>query len=273
MLVGTMVVAGGASISKVSADEAGEASNMYEWVQPEQGEESKSLFSKVRGAHKLHHKKEHAKNHFENLDEETQAQLKTIREQVQNEEITKEEAKQKLEELGITKGAHILFHKKAHFLNDFKQLDEDTQAKIKEIHEQVQNGELTKEEAKVKLEELGITKENHRMFHKKRHMMKDFKELDDATKAKVLEIREQVKNEEITKEEAREKLNELGITNENHKRFHQKQHLKKHMQNLDEETKQKLSSIKEQAKNGEITKEEAKAQIKAILKDLKETNE
>lgn len=267
MLIGTMVVAGGTGLSKVSAaeDVSGEEHNVYEWIAPEKSEDM-SIFSKVRGIHKEFHKKKHVQHHLENLDEETKEQLKEIRTQVQNGEMTKEEAKAMLEEMGISKEAHQLFHKKAHFKRHFQQLDEETQEKVKNILEHVHNGEITKEEAKEMLEELGLDRKSHFLFHKKQHLKRDFQQLDEETKAKVLDIRDQVQNGEITREEAKAKLKELGITRENHKRFHIKKHIMNDLRHLDDATKEQLKEIRTKVQNGELSKEEAKNLVKEILK-------
>ncbi|MGC5326096.1 hypothetical protein [Brevibacillus sp. SYSU BS000544] len=84
---------------------------------------------------------------------------------------------------------------------------EANRAKMDEIREQVKAGTLTKEEAQAKLKELGLDFGDRGFGHK------GFggKELDEATKAKVDEIREQVKAGTLTKEEAQAKLKELGL--------------------------------------------------------------
>ncbi|UFJ40859.1 hypothetical protein LOK74_23195 [Brevibacillus humidisoli] len=78
--------------------------------------------------------------------------------------------------------------------------------------------------------------------------------LDEATKQKLDEIRQQLKDGSITQEEAEAQLAELGIE---HPRF-----LKiMNRPELDEATKQKLDEIRQQLKDGSITQEEAEAQL------------
>ncbi|MGD6830924.1 hypothetical protein ACQCT5_02085 [Sutcliffiella halmapala] len=127
------------------------------------------------------------------LDEETKAQVDAIKAQVEAGEITEEEAKAQLEELGI---------KPRHHRGKHMELDEETRAQLEEIREQVEAGELTEEEAKAKQDELGIKAPLHMGGHM---------ELDEETKAKLDAIKAQVDSGEITKEEAKAKLEELGI--------------------------------------------------------------
>ncbi|KUP09678.1 hypothetical protein Q73_02015 [Bacillus coahuilensis m2-6] len=86
------------------------------------------------------------------LDEETKTQLESLKNQVDSGELTKEEAREQLEELGIKfPGKH----------RGGERFDEETKQQLEEIKEQVEAGELTEEEAKAKIEELGIE------FHRK----------------------------------------------------------------------------------------------------------
>ncbi|WP_227939473.1 hypothetical protein [Alkalihalobacillus deserti] len=66
--------------------------------------------------------------------------------------MTEEEAKTQLEELGIDQSMRGFKGP-----GKFEQLDEETQAKVNEIHVQVKEGKLTEEEAKAELEKLGIS--------------------------------------------------------------------------------------------------------------------
>ncbi|WP_100406945.1 hypothetical protein [Bacillus solitudinis] len=85
---------------------------------------------------------------IQELDEETREQFKNIREQIQAGELTKEEASEQMEELGID----FSLGKR----RGFAKLDEETRTKLAEITEQVKAGEITEEEAQVQMEELGI---------------------------------------------------------------------------------------------------------------------
>ncbi|MGM0836539.1 MAG: hypothetical protein ACQEV7_10300 [Bacillota bacterium] len=127
------------------------------------------------------------------LDEETQSQVGAIKAQVEAGEITEEEAKAKLEDLGI---------KPRHHRGKQMKLDEETRVQLEESREQIEAGELTEEEAKAKLEQLGIKAPLHMGGHT---------ELDEGTKAKLDDIKAQVESGEITKEEAKAKFEELGI--------------------------------------------------------------
>ncbi|SMB82923.1 hypothetical protein SAMN00017405_0980 [Desulfonispora thiosulfatigenes DSM 11270] len=79
--------------------------------------------------------------------------------------------------------------------------------------------------------------------------------LDDATKAKLTEIREKVKVGELTKEQAKAEIEGLGIKFPDHKKPEMK---------IDEATKAKLTEIREKVKAGELTKEQAKTQMEEL---------
>jgi len=127
------------------------------------------------------------------VDEETKAQVDAIRAQVESGEITVDEAKAKLEELGI---------KPRHHRGKYMELDAETRDQLADIREQVEAGELTEVEANAKLEDLGIKAPLHMGGHM---------ELDEEMKAKLDAIKAQIESGEITKEEAKAKLEELGI--------------------------------------------------------------
>ncbi len=127
-------------------------------------------------------------------------------------------------------------------------ITEDQRALLDEIREQVQNGTITKEEAKAKIEATGI-----QLPERKGPAIK----LTEEQKELVSQLREKLKNEEITKEEFVQKLKDAGIEGMRAKMKH------KFQENLTEEQKTLLNEIREQVKNGTITKEEAKSKIEA----------
>ncbi len=86
--------------------------------------------------------------HGMELDEETKVKLQDIKEQIKEGTLTREEAREQMEELGIGMGR---FQKGPKI-----ELDEETKEKLHAIKEQVEDGTLTKEEAKTEIEELGI---------------------------------------------------------------------------------------------------------------------
>lgn len=200
--------------------------------------------------------KEQFKSSMEQVDEEVLTQVKELREQMKNGEITKEEMKEQFEELGFSLPySKRDFGAKGHF--GFAQdLDEETREQMEAIKEQVKNGELSKDEAKTQLEELGIT-----------HPSKPQDNLDEETKAQLESIKEQVKNGEITKEEAQEKLEALGVELPPSKRHH---HGMKGQPfaDVDEETRAQIKEIFEQVKSGDLTKEEAQQQLEELGVDI-----
>jgi polyhydroxyalkanoate synthesis regulator phasin len=82
------------------------------------------------------------------LDEETREKLQDIKEQLKEGTLTREEAREQMEELGLEMGR---FHKELG-----RDLDEETREKLQDIKEQIKDGTLTKEEARAEMEELGI---------------------------------------------------------------------------------------------------------------------
>ncbi|MED1787460.1 hypothetical protein P4V47_08060 [Brevibacillus laterosporus] len=77
-------------------------------------------------------------------------------------------------------------------------------------------------------------------------------EVDEATKKKLDEIREQVKNGTLTQEQANEKLGVKGFDKGN---------VKYGKVEVDEATKKKLDEIREQVKNGTLTQEQANEKL------------
>jgi len=137
-------------------------------------------------------------NRASKLSEEQISQLKELKTQLDNEEITKEEFQSKLEELGLQRKMGEKFNKikgkiGSKAINNFKvNLTDDQKTLLQEIKEQVQNGDLTKEEAKAKMEEAGI-----KLPNRKGHGVK----LTEEQKESISELKEQVKSGDITREE------------------------------------------------------------------------
>ena len=109
---------------------------------------------------------------------------------------------------------------------------------------------ITKQEFLQKLKDAGIEGMGARMKHK------FHQNLTDEQKTLLDEIREQVENGTITKEEAKDKIEEAGIKRPN---------IKGRGVKLTEEQKESISELKEQVKAGDITKEEASELIKDIM--------
>jgi len=125
-------------------------------------------------------------------------------------------------------------------------ISDETKEKIKAIHEAVQNGDISHEEAQEQLEELGI---NINLADRPKL------ELSDEAREKMNAIHEAVQNGDISPEEAREQLKELGI-NEN---FADRPKLE-----LSDEAKEKMNAIREAMQNGDISSEEAREQLKEL---------
>lgn len=138
----------------------------------------------------------------------------------------------------------------------FDKLDEDAKQKVKEIMQQMQDGNITKEEADAQLKELGVELPDH-------HRDDMLAKLDDETKEKVKQILNQIKNGSLTKEDAEAKLKELGVS------FPKHQHDKKDpFADLDTDTKEKVDQllIKAQSQLKELGYDIPKEKIPYLLK-------
>ena len=92
----------------------------------------------------------------------------------------------------------------------------------------------------------------------RKKLMEELKEnyrLSDEEKEKLQAIREELKNGTITREQAREEAQELGIDK-----------IRKHKLNyrLSDEEKEKLQAIREELKNGTITREQAREEVQKL---------
>ena len=85
---------------------------------------------------------------------------------------------------------------------------------------------------KKELVALGVTFPEHKALHKQ------YEELDNETKAKLKEIKQQVKEGKLTKEQAFEKMKELGI-----EFSHKENHMNKMFEELDAENRKKAESL------------------------------
>ncbi|MCA0971949.1 hypothetical protein LCM20_15190 [Halobacillus litoralis] len=121
--------------------------------------------------------------------QELQDKRYELLEDFKNGDLTADELLEKFRDMRPEHGPH------RHSAN----LDEETRTKLEEIKQKVEDGELTVEEAKTQMEEIGITPPP---FHE---------ELTEEQKQQLEEIRSQVEAGELTKEEARQQLTELGI--------------------------------------------------------------
>ncbi|WP_053072099.1 hypothetical protein [Rossellomorea marisflavi] len=132
-----------------------------------------------------------------------------------------------------------------------QQLDEETKSKLDEIKGQVEDGTITRDEAKEKLDDLGIRPPGLGGHHGGPGM-----ELDDETRQKLDDIRDQVKSGDLTEEEAKEKIADLGIE------------MPQRPDGMDEETHQKTHDIRDRYMAGMITKEEAQKELDELDIDL-----
>jgi anti-sigma28 factor (negative regulator of flagellin synthesis) len=133
------------------------------------------------------------------LTNEQQEKIKAIQEEVQNGSLTQEQAREELNKLcPNVPGRRI---------NQKNNLTEEQQAKIKAIREQVQNGSLTQEQAREELSKLGL---NQRPNQPGRRINPECS-LTDAQKEKIKSIQEQVRNGQLTQEQAQTELSQLGI--------------------------------------------------------------
>ena len=90
----------------------------------------------------------------------------------------------------------------------FPALDAATKQKLDAIHQQLKDGKITKEQAQQQMAQLGIKmplREGHG------HGPGMGANLDAATKQKLDDIRQQVKDGKITKEQAQQEIAKLGI--------------------------------------------------------------
>lgn len=106
--------------------------------------------------------------------------------------------------------------------DELTNLDVDTKKQVDEIL-----GNLKKE-----LVALGVTFPDHKELHKQ------FNNLDGETKTKLKEIKKQVKEGELTKEEAVKKMKELGITCPN-----KEDYMNKMFDELDAEKRKKAEAL------------------------------
>jgi len=186
------------------------------------------------------------------LDEATKEKLIEIRDKVKAGTLTQEQAKEEMEELGLKgPGLRVPMDKGPRM-----ELDEATKEKLVEIREKVKAGTLTQEQAREEMEELGLKAPGLRAPMNKGPRM----ELDEATKEKLVEIRDKVKAGTLTQEQAREEMEELGMKGPG---------LRVPMDKgprmeLDEATKEKLVEIREKVKAGTLTQEQAKEELEEL---------
>ncbi|MBN8234158.1 hypothetical protein JF544_02820 [Halobacillus kuroshimensis] len=134
---------------------------------------------------------------------------------------------------------------------------ESGETEIRSLLQQFKNGELSEDEVLEKLQE-----QKRFFFQKGGH---HFEDLDDETKEKLEEIKSKVEAGEWTKEEAKAELEELGIE---HPRHHGgKGH--RISADLTEEQRTQLDEIREQVESGELTEEEAQAQLEELGIEIK----
>ncbi|MDT8974816.1 hypothetical protein RQP50_01000 [Paenibacillus sp. chi10] len=208
------------------------------------------------------------------FDDATNEKAKAILDQAQAGTLTKEQAKSQLQELGID--LDVDFSKTTHRVtvkmdeSKFGNLDDAAKEKAKAILEQAQAGSLTKEQVKAQLQELGIdmdvnfSKAAHGVMVKMDASKSD--NFDGAAKGKKAKaILEQVRTGELSKEQAKSQLQELGI--ELNMDFSPAHNMKKETKaiHFDDATQQKVKALFDQSKAGTITKEQMKKQLDEVL--------
>ncbi|WP_281657866.1 hypothetical protein [Halobacillus sp. Cin3] len=134
---------------------------------------------------------------------------------------------------------------------------ESGETEIRSLLQQFKNGELSENEVLEKLQE-----QKRFFFQKGGH---HFEDLDEETKEKLEEIKSKVEAGEWTKEEAKAELEELGIEQPRHHGG------KGHRigADLTEEQRTQLDEIREQVESGELTEEEAQAQLEELGIEIK----
>jgi len=149
------------------------------------------------------------------------------------------------------------------FKDKLPAVSDEMKEKMQNIGEQFKNGDLTKEQVQEKMKELGIErpmKDGDRgqdPGEMKERPMKDGdrEQVSDEVKEKIKVIQEQLKNGDLTQEQAREELKALGI--ERHIKFGP-------VGEISDEIKDKIKSIQEQVENGDLTQEQAREELKAL---------
>ncbi|GLI86621.1 hypothetical protein ANABIO32_44540 [Rossellomorea marisflavi] len=126
------------------------------------------------------------------LDDETRQKLDDIREKVKSGDLTEEEAKEKIADLGIEMPQRP------------DGMDEETHQKTHDIRDRYMAGMITKEEAQKELDELDVDFDLDKMPD-------PFADLDATTKKKAQAIMKKVVEGTITREEAHEQLEDLGV--------------------------------------------------------------
>ncbi|WP_027953941.1 hypothetical protein [Halobacillus kuroshimensis] len=134
---------------------------------------------------------------------------------------------------------------------------ESGETEIRSLLQQFKNGERSEDEVLEKLQE-----QKRFFFQKGGH---HFEDLDDETKEKLEEIKSKVEAGEWTKEEAKAELEELGIEQPRH--HGGKGH--RISADLTEEQRTQLDEIREQVESGELTEEEAQAQLEELGIEIK----
>lgn len=105
-------------------------------------------------------------------------------------------------------------------------------------------------------------KDEFQEIHAKMTQARELLKPDEETKAKLVEIRKQVKDGTITQEQAREKMEALGIQLPVNKRTPPE--INEEAQQKIDENRQKLNEIRQKVKEGSLTREEAKAEMEAL---------
>jgi len=183
----------------------------------------------------------------------TKAALDDLRAQVKAGEITHEEAYVQMEGLGFDRAFGKPEHRGHHGKGSFGNIDEETQATIKDIRDQFKAGDLTEVEAQAKLDELAVDLPKDFLTHV------DFKVLDEETKVALTEIRDQFGAGDLTEAQAQEKIEALGLDFSAKFLTRGPSHEK-----LTDEQKAQLDKIREKVEAGTLTEAEARIQMEEL---------
>lgn len=105
-------------------------------------------------------------------------------------------------------------------------------------------------------------KDKFQEIHAKMTQVRELLKPDEETKAQMIEIRKQVKDGTITQEQAREKMEALGIKVPGKKGM--RPEIDEETRQKLEENRQKLNEIRQKVKEGSLTREEAKTEMEAL---------
>ncbi len=136
-----------------------------------------------------------------------------------------------------------------------EEISEETKTTLDEIRAEEEAGEITREEAHAKMEELGIDRSFGRGGH---HEKGPFGNLDEETRTAIEEIRDQFVAGDLTEEEAQAKVETLGLE------FNAKFLTRGPHEEVTDEQRAQLDSIRDQVEAGTLTEKEARTKMEEI---------